>query len=104
MALGDPIDDATIVGCLVNEQAADAAMAVIEEARAAGARVLCGGTRLGPTQRRADAARRRADDRAGLRGEVFAPIVAIATYDDVDAAIAAAGEHGLRPAGGHLHE
>ena len=39
MALGDPSDDATIVGCLVNERAADAAMAVIEEARAAGARV-----------------------------------------------------------------
>ena len=39
MALGDPSDDATIIGCLVDERAADAAMAVIEEARAAGARV-----------------------------------------------------------------
>jgi glyceraldehyde-3-phosphate dehydrogenase (NADP+) len=92
MVVGDPLDDGTLIGCLVTEQAADAAMEVIEEARGAGARVVCGGTRLGPTQ---VAPTLLADVPTHLRAcatEVFAPIVAMATFADVDDAIAAAAD------------
>jgi glyceraldehyde-3-phosphate dehydrogenase (NADP+) len=92
MALGDPSDDATIIGCLVDERAADAAMAVIDEARSAGARVLCGGTRLGPTSVAPTLLADVPTTARACASEVFAPIVAIATYSDVDAAIEAAGE------------
>ncbi len=92
MVVGDPREDGTLIGCLVTEQAADAAMDVIEEARAAGARVLTGGTRLGPAL---VAPTLLADVPRHLRAcasEVFAPIVALATFDDVDEAIAIAGD------------
>ena len=66
--------------------------------------MLCGGGRLGRTSVAPTLLADVPTAAAGVRREVFAPIVAIATYDDVDAAIAAAGETRLRPAGGHLHE
>lgn len=92
MVVGDPREDGTLIGCLVTEAAADAAMEVIEEARAAGARVLTGGTRLGPAL---VAPTLLADVPTHLRAcasEVFAPIVALAAFDDVDEAIRIAGD------------
>ena len=44
---GNPLDEATIVGCLVDEAAAAKAVELIDEARDAGATVLCGGGRNG---------------------------------------------------------
>jgi glyceraldehyde-3-phosphate dehydrogenase (NADP+) len=98
MEVGDPLDDDTLIGCLVTENAADSAMDVIEEARAAGARILTGGRRLSPTQ---VAPTLLADVPTGLRAcatEVFAPIVVMTEYDHVDEAITAAGdtEYGLQ--------
>src|SRR5262249_56784374 len=47
LATGNPLDDDTVVGGLIDEPAAEKAMALIDDARASGAEVLCGGTREG---------------------------------------------------------
>jgi len=44
---GDPLDERTLVGPLIDEPAAERVASWIEEARAGGARVLCGGARSG---------------------------------------------------------
>ena len=86
LTTGDPLDDDTVVGCLVDDGAAAKAIELIEEAVAAGGRVLCGGGRDGrvveptllvdvPHHVRACSA------------EAFAPIVVVEPYDDVDEAI-----------------
>jgi acyl-CoA reductase-like NAD-dependent aldehyde dehydrogenase len=90
LTLGDPLDDKTVIGVLVDDAAADNAVALIEEARGAGAELLCGGGREGrivqPTLLRGTPRHVRL-----ARVEAFAPIVVIERYDNVDAAIAAAG-------------
>jgi acyl-CoA reductase-like NAD-dependent aldehyde dehydrogenase len=44
---GDPLDPEVLCGPLISAEAADRVMQWIDEARSAGARVLCGGERLG---------------------------------------------------------
>ena len=88
---GNPLDEATVVGGLIDEAAAEKAEALVHEAVAAGGRVLCGGTREGtvvsPTLL--------VDVPETLRvcaEEAFAPIVVLSSYDDVDAAIELAND------------
>lgn len=80
---GDPLDEATTLGGLVDEAAAEKTMALIEEAKQAGATVLRGGTREGavveptllvgaPEQLRVCAE------------EAFAPVVVLLPYRDLD--------------------
>ncbi len=91
LTTGDPLDDATVVGCLVDDAAADKAVALIEEARAAGARVACGGGREGrivePTLL-TDVPR----ELPVCAAEAFAPIVVLEPYDEVDEVIALADD------------
>ena len=91
LTLGNPLNDETVIGVLVDDASADKAMELIEEARAAGAEMLCGGTRDGrivqPTLLRGVPRHVRI-----AQAEAFAPIVAIERYDDVDEAIGAAGD------------
>jgi acyl-CoA reductase-like NAD-dependent aldehyde dehydrogenase len=83
---GDPLDETTVVGGLIDEAAADRAMALIEEARAAGARVLCGGTREGTVV--APTLIRDAPEKLNVCAhEAFAPIVVVSSYEDVDDAL-----------------
>jgi glyceraldehyde-3-phosphate dehydrogenase (NADP+) len=49
LPVGDPMDERTVVGPLINREAADRVMAWIDEARGAGASILCGNRRLGDT-------------------------------------------------------
>jgi glyceraldehyde-3-phosphate dehydrogenase (NADP+) len=87
LTTGDPLDPQTVVGCLVDDAAADKAVELIDEARAAGGDALCGGGRDGrvvePTLLSGVPPEARA-----CSTEAFAPIVAMAPYDDVDEAIA----------------
>jgi glyceraldehyde-3-phosphate dehydrogenase (NADP+) len=90
LRVGDPLDDDTDVGPLIDTQAADRVAEWLDEATADGARVLTGGGREGnviqPTV--LDGVRE------GMRvacQEVFAPILGLIRFDDVDAAISAAG-------------
>ncbi|HET6658128.1 MAG TPA: aldehyde dehydrogenase family protein [Gaiellaceae bacterium] len=89
-AAGDPLEEATDVGPLVDEAAAERVEAWVREAVAGGARVLCGGEREGtlwqPTVL--------ADVEETMQvacGEVFAPLLAVFRFEQVEDAIAAAG-------------
>lgn len=97
MRVGDPLDEATDVGPMITEAKAREAEAAIEEATAAGARLLTPARREGsllwPTVL-ADA-----DYRAtAVCREVFAPVVNLHSYSDLDEAIALANatEYGLQ--------
>lgn len=86
LTTGNPLDESTLVGGLIDEGAAANAMSLIDEARAAGATVLCGGTREGTVV----APTLLADVPLELRvctDEAFAPIVVLQRYEDVDRAI-----------------
>ncbi len=89
LTTGNPLDDDTVVGCLVDDRAAEKAVELIDEARAAGAAVLCGGARDGRVVEPAVLTGVPADLRA-CATEAFAPIVVLEPYDDVDEAIRAA--------------
>ena len=86
---GNPLDESTIVGGLIDEAAAEHAIALVDEARAAGGRVLCGGTREGTVV----APTLVVDAPEELRAcaeEAFAPIVVLASFDDIDDVLARA--------------
>ena len=91
LTTGDPLSDDTIVGCLVDDQAAAKAVDLIEEAQAAGATVLCGGSRDGRVVEPALLTNVPRELRA-CAAEAFAPIVVLEPYDDVDEAIRLADE------------
>lgn len=91
LTLGNPLDDDTVVGCLVDDAAADKAVSLIEEARAAGADLLCGGGREGRLVEPALLAGAPEDTRV-CATEAFAPIVALQPYHDVDEVIRAADD------------
>jgi acyl-CoA reductase-like NAD-dependent aldehyde dehydrogenase len=100
LVVGDPLDEATDVSSLISGSERDRVAAWVDEAVAGGATLVTGGS---------------VDDDGVLRPtvlsgvdpamkvcakEVFGPVVAIATYDDVDDAIRLANdsEYGLQAA------
>lgn len=88
---GNPLAEETLVGGLIDEAAADKAMALIAEARAAGARILCGGTSAGTVVEPTlivDAP----EELRVCAEEAFAPIVVLAPYEDVDEVIERAND------------
>ncbi len=80
--VGDPLDPGTAFGGLIDERAAERAVDVVDEAKAAGATVVTGGTRdasvVAPTLIM-DAS----EDLRVCTDEVFAPIIVLSPYDDV---------------------
>jgi acyl-CoA reductase-like NAD-dependent aldehyde dehydrogenase len=86
LTLGDPLDEATDVGPLINTDARDRVVAWIDEAVTGGAAVATGGEvrdgLLAPTVLTGV----RPDMRA-FRDEVFGPLVGFTAYDTVDEAI-----------------
>ncbi len=83
---GDPLDEITDVGPLIRE--ADAARATdwVQEAVRGGARVLCGGQRHGALLEPTVLTGTMPDMRVNCE-EIFAPVVTVEPYDDVEAAI-----------------
>lgn len=86
LKLGDPLDDATDVGPMINEAAARRAAAWIEEAVAGGANLLCGGRRRGAFLEPAVLTNVKREMKV-CSEEVFAPVVTIDPYDEFDEAI-----------------
>src|SRR5918995_236196 len=91
LVVGDPLDEATDVGPLIDEGARDRVLAWIEEARDAGAEILTGGrlTDFGegielimPT-----VIARASPELRVSRDEVFGPVCTVTPYDTVDEAI-----------------
>jgi len=81
IAVGDPTNERTVVGPMIDEHAARTVESWIAEAAASGARILCGGTRKGavlePTVM--------ADVDPAMKvscQEVFAPVVTVDRYTD----------------------
>ena len=104
LGVGDPNDDATDVGPLVDEAAARRVEAWVDEAVAAGARVLTGGTRDGATYAPTVLDDVPADAKVCAE-EVFGPVVILAPVDSDDEAFAAvnASRFGLQ-AGVFTHD
>ena len=86
LKLGDPLDEATDVGPMISEAAAQRAAGWVEEAVAAGAHVLCGGNRHGaflePTVLTSTSPGQRVNCE-----EVFAPVVTVEPYEDFAEAV-----------------
>jgi acyl-CoA reductase-like NAD-dependent aldehyde dehydrogenase len=87
LRVGDPSDEATEVGPLIDEAAARRVEAWVDEAVAAGGRLLTGGVRDGssyaPTVL-ADVP----DDARVMRDEVFGPVLVVAPFDGLDDGLA----------------
>ena len=98
LSVGDPFDPATEVGPLVTAAARDTIEAQVEDARAKGAAILCGGTRVvGPEGPELPGYYYRptviADITPGMRvatEEVFGPVALVHRVADADEALAVA--------------
>jgi aldehyde dehydrogenase (NAD+) len=87
--IGDPLDESTLMGPLISEQAVDAMMRALDEARRQGGEVLYGGRRLERNGHFVEPTIVRAShDMAVVRRETFAPILYVIPYRDLDEAIA----------------
>lgn len=86
LKVGDPIEESTDVGPMIDESAARRASEWIDEAVTGGAQLLCGGKRRGtlvePTVLTHTTPRMKVSCE-----EVFAPVVVVEPYDDFDEAI-----------------
>ncbi|GAA2397622.1 aldehyde dehydrogenase family protein [Streptomyces glaucosporus] len=101
---GDPSDDATDVGPLISEDAAKRVESWVDEAVAAGARLLTGGKRDGASYAPTVLADVPADATIACE-EVFGPVLTVASADGEEAAFAAVNEsrYGLQ-AGVFTHD
>ncbi len=97
LKVGDPLDDDTDVGPVIDAANAERVEDWLDEARAAGASVLSGGERDGNVWRPTVIADAEEHLRVSCE-EVFAPLVGLTRFADVHEAIAAAGrsEFGLQ--------
>jgi glyceraldehyde-3-phosphate dehydrogenase (NADP+) len=97
LKVGDPLDEETDVGPLIDSDAADRVEEWLEEARDGGATILTGGGRDGNTIEPTIVTNLREDMRVSCE-EVFAPVVDVYRYSDVTQAITAAAttEFGLQ--------
>ena len=89
ITIGDPLEADTLVGPMIDEGAIDDMMNAIDQAKAAGGEVLCGGGRIDrkgffvePTIIKAK------NDYEIVQEETFAPILYVMEYEDLDEAIA----------------
>ncbi len=87
LVTGDPGDDATDVGPLIDEQAARRVESWVDEAVAAGARLLTGGARDGASYAPTVLAHVPPGTKVACE-EVFGPVVSIDVVDSVDEAFA----------------
>jgi aldehyde dehydrogenase (NAD+) len=85
--IGNPLDEGTLMGPLVNQRAVEDMMAGLETIRQQGGEVLYGGKALGgcfvePTLVKAR------PDMAILREEIFAPILYLVEFEELEEAVA----------------
>ena len=98
LVAGDPLREDADLGPVIDDAAADRIGTWIDEATAAGARVLAGGTREGAVWRPTVIEGAPQTARVNC-AEVFAPLVSLTRYDDVhagDRAPPTSGDFGLQ--------
>jgi acyl-CoA reductase-like NAD-dependent aldehyde dehydrogenase len=86
LKVGDPLDEVTDVGPMINEDAARRAVSWVDEAADAGARILAGGKRRGALMDPTVLSHTKPNMRVNC-DEVFAPVVVIEPYDQFDEAL-----------------
>jgi succinate-semialdehyde dehydrogenase/glutarate-semialdehyde dehydrogenase len=89
--VGDPADPATLIGPMISREAAERAMAWVEEAVAGGAELLAGG-RLDGLVMQPTILRNVAESMRVYCQEVFAPVVCLVEYEDLHDAIRRAND------------
>jgi acyl-CoA reductase-like NAD-dependent aldehyde dehydrogenase len=89
LVVGDPADEATDVGPLIDRGARDRVLAWIEEAREAGAEILTGGELEGELLRPTVIANAGPELKVSCE-EVFGPVCTVTAYDTLDEALALA--------------
>lgn len=96
LRLGDPLDEATDVGPLIDTSAAERVERWVDEAVAGGAQLLCGGQRDGSLFEPTVLQHTQPEMRVVCE-EVFGPVVSLMVYDDFEEALAAvnASRYGL---------
>lgn len=86
LGVGDPANPDTVVGPLIDEKSADRILEWVAEARAAGAKMLCGGTREGnvvwPILLEDTPPHLKCSNE-----EIFGPVTTLQPYDSIDEAI-----------------
>jgi acyl-CoA reductase-like NAD-dependent aldehyde dehydrogenase len=97
LRVGDPLDETTDVGAMVDEQAAERVVLWSAKAAADGAQVRLGGTREGATAAPTIVADP-SPDALVVTHEIFGALVAVLRYEDFDTLIATlnAGRYGLQ--------
>ena len=97
LRLGDPLDENTDVGPVINERAAEDVLSSVEDAVAQGAKVLMGGTRQGTLVAPTIVDEVPADADL-VAEETFGPVIPVRTFTDPDAVIEEinAGRYGLQ--------
>jgi acyl-CoA reductase-like NAD-dependent aldehyde dehydrogenase len=84
--VGDPFDDRTVVGPMVDEQSAKKVEGWLEEARSGGAKILCGGKRNGALLEPTVVVDVRSEMKVCAQ-EVFAPVVTVESFSTFDQAV-----------------
>ena len=87
LQVGDPADDRTDVGTLINKEACDRVEQEVTAARKAGAKVLLGGRRLSETAYAPTLLSQVDADSAIAREEVFAPVILLMTVSSFAEAV-----------------
>jgi acyl-CoA reductase-like NAD-dependent aldehyde dehydrogenase len=88
---GDPMDPATEVGTLIDEQAARRVEGMVERAAGAGATIVCGGTRQG-AQMEATVLTDVNERMDVISEEIFGPVMTVQPYDDIEPVFRAISE------------
>jgi glyceraldehyde-3-phosphate dehydrogenase (NADP+) len=91
LKLGDPLDEATDVGPMIDEKALDRTAAWVQEAVAEGAKIITGGARQGHCFQPTILTNVKRESKVCSR-EVFAPIVAVFTFEAFDEALKAVND------------
>ena len=86
LSCGDPMDENTVVGPLINNAAATRVEAWIHEALSQGATLLTGGTRQGTIVAPTVLAKVRSDMNVSCQ-EIFGPVITLSRYHDFDEAL-----------------
>jgi len=89
LKLGDPVEEDTDVGPVIDDDARERILTWIEEARDSGAEILAGGGPQGDLIQPTVIANATLDMKV-CREEVFGPVVVVNTYESLDEAIALA--------------
>lgn len=91
LVVGEPLDESTDVGPMIDAASADRAHGLIKDAIAAGAQALCGGDRSGRFLSPCvlDHA---TDEMAVVTDEAFAPVLVLLRFTDLDDALARAND------------